>query len=43
LETGGAFSSPSAVIQDAQDAVNKMNERQRLRDQQLEELKKEGK
>jgi hypothetical protein len=43
LETGGAFSSPSAVIQDARDAVNKMNERQRLRDQQLEEMKKEGK
>lgn len=43
LETGSAFSSPSAVIQDARDAVSKMNERQRLRDRELEELKKEGK
>lgn len=37
------LATPSAIIQDAKDAVQKVKERQRLQEQELEELKNEGK
>ena len=42
VEGGGPLAAPSALIQDAKSAVDKMNERQRLRDKQLQEIEQEG-
>ena len=40
---GGAFAAPSALIQDAKDAVNKMNERQKLQEEELKKVQADGK
>lgn len=42
VEGGGALTAPSALIQDAKNAVEKMNESRRLRDEQLQEIEREG-
>lgn len=41
VEGAGALAAPSALIQDAKDAVEKLNERQRMRDAQLREIERE--
>jgi hypothetical protein len=42
VEGASALAAPSALIQDAKDAVQKMNERQLLREKQLQEIEQEG-
>jgi len=39
---GGPLASPSALIQDAKDAVDKMNERQKLQEEELKKVQAEG-
>ena len=42
VTSGGALASPSALIQDAKDAVQKLNERQKQQEEELRKLQAEG-